>query len=321
MLARTLLLGVRVTTASPRWSSDVEQARAMYRGAEQGLGRRALAAALAFTAVWSNEPVADLRSLAWEALGEDDAYEESLAAGWQLTWSCPALALGGEWELAERRLTQALAPGGARLATRRTQRAVWARKAVRALRGNLSGAESDGRQVLELHGDPTWRPAMVVMFAFLLIEVLIDRSSPAAAQALLEELDFDGGDIAPLAVGAEVLWARSRLRLAQGRPADAFADIEAAREVLGRAGLDPVALFSAEESAAGALAALGRHEQALAAARDALRRARIHGAPAAIGTALPSRRCSSAVPSRSDSSQRPWGSWRLRAGRSSTAAR
>ena len=286
MLARSLLLYVTVSTANARWSSThVEHVRAMHRRAPDSFGGRVLAAGLAYTAVWSNEPVDEVRTLARHALADDDAYEEALAAGWQLAWCCPVLAATGESDLAERRLGQALASAQQRGLQRGARNALWARMAVRALRGDLAGAEADGRQALELHPTAARDSIILLTFGTTLLGVLIDRSSPAAAQALLEELDVDG-DLRSLTPTAQLLCVRSRLRLAQGRPDEAVADSQAARATLGRAGLNPIAFFSVAERSAAALAALGHHERAQEAAAEAVSLAQVHGSPGPIGTAL-----------------------------------
>lgn len=284
MLAHTLLLGATVPAASPHWKTFAPPARRLYGAAAESLGRRGLAAALAFTAIWSNEPAEAVRSLALHALGDDQDYDETLAAGWQMTWACVALAVAGDWGLAERRLAQAIASGQQRGSQRVVRNALWARLAVRTLRGDLTGAESDGRQALELHDDPTRHPVMLVMFAFYLVEVMLDRRCTEDAQTLLDEFAFDGTEdemIAP-----QMLCARARLRLAQGRSAEAAADAETARKILARADLDPITVFSAHDRQASALAALGRHAEARAAADHALALARTSGSRAAIGVAL-----------------------------------
>ena len=284
MLAHTLLLGATVPTASPRWRAFVGPARRLYERGVEGVGRRGLAAALAFTGVWSNQPVDAVRCMALHALGDDDDYDQTLAAGWQMTWACVALAVGGEWSLAERRLAQAIVSGQQRGSQRVVRNALWARLAVRALRGDLAGAESDGRQALELHDDPTRHPVMLVMFAFHLVEVLLDRRSPQDAQALLDELAIDEGEHE--AIDAQMLCARARLRLVQGRQAEAVDDAERARRILARAELDPIAFFSVHDRAASAHAALGRHAEAREAADEALALAHASGARAPIGVAL-----------------------------------
>ena len=285
LLARSLLLAATVPTASAQWRRFALEAHQSYREADDGVGRRVLAASLAFTAAWSNEPSDNVRVLARHALADDGAYDRALAAGWQLTWCCPALAVSGDWELAERRLTQALMSGQQRGALRAVRSALWARMAVRALRGDLSGAETDAQQALELHRDPQWHSLMFVMFGAQLIEVLIDRASPAAAQQLLDKLSLDSDRLDAPAVSPQLLCCRSRLRLVQGRTAEAVADAETAREVLAHAALNPIALYPVQERAASAFAAAGLHERAHAAADEALRLATSLGTPATIGTA------------------------------------
>ena len=284
MLAHTLLLGATVPTARPQWRAFAGPSRRLYDHVADGLGRRGLAAALAFAGIWSNQPADAVRALALHALGDDEDYDQTLAAGWQMTWSCVALAVGGEWRLAERRLAQAITSGQQRGSQRVVRNALWARLAVRALSGDLTGAESDGRQALELHDDPTRHPVMLVMFAFHLVDVLLDRRGPQDAQALLDQLAID--DSERDAIAPQMLCARSRLRLAQRRPAEAAADADIARQILAHAELDPVAFFSVHDRAASALAALGRHGEARHAADRALALAHASGARAPIGVAL-----------------------------------
>lgn len=286
MLARAWLLYWSIaSTDGPSSRAHAERARTMYARTQAGFGRRVLAAALAFADVWSNQPAAVVHALACDALGDDEAYERALAVGWQLAWCCPTLAVAGEWDLAERRLTQALVSGQQRGSRRAARNALWVRTAVRALRGDLAGAEDDGRQALEWQREPPWHSIIVLSFGVSLVDVLIDRSSPAAAQTLLEELGLEG-DPGSVAESTQLLCVRSRLRLVQGKADAALADSLAARHKLRRAGLNPIALFSADERVAAAFAACGRHDEARAAAAEALRLAQIHDAPGPIGMAM-----------------------------------
>ena len=285
MLARSMLMFVSIPTASTRWTKHVAETRALYRRTPDSFGRRVLAATLAVSCLWCGQPIDDARALARYALADDDAHEQALQAGWQLSWCCPALAIAGDWQLAERRLEQALMQGQQQGSPRAARNALWNRAAVRARRGDLAGAEADGRQALELHDDPT---GPLMMFGLPLADVLIDRTSPTAAQEVFDELGLDNCDDS-LLMTPQLRWSRARLRLAQSRPHDAMSDLTAARDALRRAGLTPTALFSVEELAVTALAATGHQQRARDTADEALQLARRHGTEAQIGTALRAR--------------------------------
>jgi DNA-binding CsgD family transcriptional regulator len=84
--------------------------------------------------------------------------------------------------------------------------------------------------------------------------------------------------------------ARGRLRLAQGRPADALADFEMARGLFSAdvwgLGMHDNGYVHARSGAAQALLRLGEHERARALAEAELADARVFAAPRALGIAL-----------------------------------
>jgi DNA-binding CsgD family transcriptional regulator len=283
MLAHGLLLGSGMIIGHPRWTATLEAAHALHDHGHHGLGRRVLAAFLAFAGLMTNAPADRIRQLGLEAVADDREYEESLAAGWQLTIALIALGATGDWALSERRHEQALANARARGSAVVVRNVLWTRLAVRTLRGDLAAAESDGRQVLELLADRAWGPA--VHFAGDLLEVLLDRSDPTVAEQLLTHFDLTSGS-SPAGARPRVLCARSRLRLIQGRPDAALADIETARTLVCATHVNPVPMASVEEHAAMVLRILGRDEEATAAAQSAVALARSHGGPGPLGTAI-----------------------------------
>jgi tetratricopeptide (TPR) repeat protein len=284
MLAQGLLLMSVAQAGQAGWLAQLDAALAMYADGPDGLGRRVLANFLSFIAALRGDPINKIRELALQAVGDEDDYTASLEAGWQLGLSRIALAVAGEWELAERRLAQGLRSAHERGSPRAVMALLYNRLGVRMMRGDLVGAESDGLQALDLLRT-AHSPMIRVGITGELLEVVLDRSGTTAAQLLIDELALDG-DPALLVIATRLRCARSRLRLAQGRPEDALADIEAANEVLRRMNITYVALELVQVPAAAALAALGRHDEARAAARDAMQSAITHGGPGPIGIAL-----------------------------------
>jgi DNA-binding CsgD family transcriptional regulator len=151
-------------------------------------------------------------------------------------------------------------------------------------RGDVAAAEEDALRALELfatHGWPVGRPFAL---AFL-VDPLTERGAFEEADRRLE----DAGALGPLPTGTgeELLLAsRARLRLSQGRPAEALADLEELREREEASGLAYPLARRHRAYAALALAALGDAPSARAVAAEDLRLARAWGAPRDVGVAL-----------------------------------
>jgi DNA-binding CsgD family transcriptional regulator len=118
----------------------------------------------------------------------------------------------------------------------------------------------------------------------LLGAVLVERGELAEAEALLDHPDI--GALARGYSAAEVLMARSGLRLAQGRVQDAVEDLrEAGRWSAAIGNLNPAANAS-RSGLAEVLLELGQTNEARRLADDDLDRARRFGAPRALAVAL-----------------------------------
>ena len=155
---------------------------------------------------------------------------------------------------------------------------------VALLRGSVAHAEADVRTGLELLTQHDIR--LGTRFALAgLIEALIERDELDEAERALDRGGYGHAIPAGMASNA-LLEARGLLRLAQGRAADAVADLtEFGRndELFGAA--NPLASRWRSRAALGLLA-LGESEPARELAAEDLARARRWGATRGVGTAL-----------------------------------
>jgi hypothetical protein len=145
-------------------------------------------------------------------------------------------------------------------------------------RGALLDAESDIRLGLELaaEADAPWPQ---VLLLGTLIPVLVERDELDAAQQEIDGLTL-GVQHAGLLAGV------GRLRLAQGRPAEALDVLLAAGARLAKRGWVHPGLHPWQTDAALASHRLGRDVEAREQAEDALARARRYDAAVAVGIAL-----------------------------------
>lgn len=158
------------------------------------------------------------------------------------------------------------------------------RAGVHYRRGALAAAETDARFSLANQPEPGLRLGNTFAAGFL-IDTLLERGEPTRAVQVAKQVGAEA--VLPEALISNLIQhARGRLRAAQLDHAGALADyLECERRALEWDMRTPaVANWSA--SAAHALAALGRREEALARARAGLDAARAFGSPRAIGMAL-----------------------------------
>jgi DNA-binding CsgD family transcriptional regulator len=153
--------------------------------------------------------------------------------------------------------------------------------------GALPEADAAARVALRVLQEGDFAPGLAFA-ATVLAEVAVEAGELDEAQALLELLPQEGW---PAGVGTVLIpAARGRLRLAQGRPADALADFRACAamfspEVWGTEMRD-VGYVNARAGAAQALLQLGERDGARELVQAELADARVFAAPRALGVAL-----------------------------------
>jgi DNA-binding CsgD family transcriptional regulator len=167
---------------------------------------------------------------------------------------------------------------------------VWAMRTEMLLRrGALGRAESDGRWALVL-ARRAWSVG-VPAIAALLAEVLLERDQPDQAREVLESpgVASHAGDPSATYTAIMALHARGGLRLADGDPGAAAADLLACGRLLEEAGEPNPAIVDWRSRAALALAELGDIPRASSLLEEELTLATRFGAPRAIGLALRAR--------------------------------
>jgi DNA-binding CsgD family transcriptional regulator len=147
--------------------------------------------------------------------------------------------------------------------------------------GALSDAEADARASLGSVRVPGVRAQQVSV----LVRVLVERGEIADAQAVLDQYRMDG-ELRNAFHVKDLLERRGRLRLAQGRTAEALSDLLHAGESQRAFDMLNPATLAWRSQAALAAHRTGQRDRAMALADDELRRARAFGAPRALGIAL-----------------------------------
>lgn len=155
------------------------------------------------------------------------------------------------------------------------------RAQARYLQGALGDAEADARLADDLTAEHAVTFARRYTQAWLVL-TLVERGRLAEADDSLEK----SGVVPTLAY---LLDARGRLRLAQGRPAEALDDFRGCGRRLDQRGMVHPGLMPWRANAALALHQLGRVDEARQLAGEAVHTARRWAAPRALGLALRAR--------------------------------
>jgi len=153
--------------------------------------------------------------------------------------------------------------------------------------GMLPEADTAARLALRVLQDGDFAPGLPFA-ATVLAHIATEAGDLDEAQALLALLPQEGW---PAGVGTVLIpAARARLRLAQGRPADALADFQICAEMFSsevwKTELKDVGYLHARSGAAEALLRLGERQRARELAQAELSEVRTFGAPRALGIAL-----------------------------------
>ena len=153
--------------------------------------------------------------------------------------------------------------------------------------GALDEADAAARVALRVLQEGDFAPGLGFA-ATVLSDIAVEAGDLGEAQALLDLLPQQGW---PAGVGTVLIpAARGRLRLAQGRTADALADFQACQAMFGAdvwgMPVRETGYVHARSGAALALARLGEHKRACELADAELADVRAFGAPRALGIAL-----------------------------------
>jgi DNA-binding CsgD family transcriptional regulator len=242
--------------------------------------------ALALRAWWASltgQPAAEAARLARRALEEGRIFAEQPASPPQYQ-AIEVLIRADEFDAAGAAIDQLSEVATARGFLPQLVGTSYVRAYTAFRRGEVREAEADVRQAVEGARAGGFL-AMFPMFTALLVDVLVARGEPEAAERQLIG-DGLGGELPDNFWFDPPLFSRGALRLAQGRAREAATDLAAlvrrmARWKVGGGGGVPAGSYAGR-----ALATLGEREQALSLANDELAWARRWGAPSAVGSAL-----------------------------------
>jgi ATP/maltotriose-dependent transcriptional regulator MalT len=154
---------------------------------------------------------------------------------------------------------------------------------ARLRRGDLRGAEADARVVLESEEEPSLLAAVYSRAA--LCAVLIEQGGLEEADDVLAGVP-QAAENASTHLGHHVADMRARLRLAQGRPMEALAELERCRIYEHDMGVCHGCWSAWRTKAVEAHLALDARPRAAALAAEALTQARRLGTPRPLGLAL-----------------------------------
>jgi ATP/maltotriose-dependent transcriptional regulator MalT len=234
----------------------------------------------------AGDPIGPMAELAEQAVATV-VPSVSTAAGWSWYNAVRALVVGERYDIARRALDDALARARERGAVLEVGGVLTFRTELDLHVGDLATAEVNARTLHEISALCGWTLAEGFAVAWL-GEVLTERGELDEAERELTGGSFT--DAAPTLAhvypGLWVLLARGRLRLAQGRAADAVVELRESGKRATAIGQTSPTVAPWRSTLASALLELGERDEARALAREELELARRSGAPRAIGIAL-----------------------------------
>ena len=154
------------------------------------------------------------------------------------------------------------------------------------LQGNLAAAEAAATTALDAAASSSQYRLMLLLAASSLLVALVEQGRLDAAEAVLAKVGMTAGPPPPASTGNAFLAARAKLRLAQGRVAEAVEDTDVwlERQRL-RGGLNPVGASSILHPALSFLA-IGDHQAAGTIADEMLSVAERWGVAGQTGSCL-----------------------------------
>lgn len=245
-----------------------------------------LAAALEAGSAAAGGKAEDAAEAAKRALGEDGALFAE-----ELDFTAPTMVIftllvSDQFEVAQRGARQALSFALERGATTEISVARCLNGLVSWLGGDLSAAEADLRQGIELARLAGLAP-LLLMFTPILVDVLVQRDELQAAEAELQTLGASGGaQLPPAPPFLGIFLARGHWYLEKGEYEAAIADFDSVQVVADSIGFGGGPALMASSYAVTACLALDRLEEARKWADDALSMTERWGPPAGVGAAL-----------------------------------
>jgi DNA-binding CsgD family transcriptional regulator len=250
----------------------------------EGPAERVLIANLAYDLAIRGEPATRVAELARRALGDGDLLAEETSESLTYYLAAWTLALAEHLDEATGELDAALADARNNGSALGFAVASCVRSNVFYRRGLILEAEADAEHALEAASAGAWQGGLPLAVGFL-IDALIERGRIDAANKVLEESGI-GEELPDSILFNPLLDSRGRLRVSQGQTERGLQDLlEAGRR--GTAwGARTVAFISWRSSAALALNALDRTEEAQGLIDAELELARGFGAARPLGIAL-----------------------------------
>jgi len=234
----------------------------------------------------AGDPVDRMAEIAAQAVAGMDATATG-AEGWSWYNGVRSLVMAERYELALRSMDDVMDRARERGAVIDVGGVLTFRSELYLRIGDLTNAEMDSRTLRQIATGYGWALGEGSAVAYL-GEVLIERGELEEAAGVLTEGHWAGpaAGLPPVYPTVWVLLARGRLRLAQGRPAEAVEELrECGRRALAIDHVSP-APSPWRSALACALADIGQLDEARALVAEELERARACGARRAIGIAL-----------------------------------
>jgi DNA-binding CsgD family transcriptional regulator len=246
-------------------------------------GERAIAAIAAGEACVRDTPAARVAALAIRALGGDELKPELGLSSTAFVPVVCALMTVDRFAEAERVFAQVLELARAAGSVRAYVNVRAVRPFGLYLAGRLREAEVDAREALELAGQHA--VALLPYAVAFLLDTLIDRGATDEADAVLAETALDR-EVPPVFPSTMLLARRGRLRRAEGRLAEALADLEACGKQMLAGDATSPGLAPWRSEAAFVHHALGEKQAARRLVSEELELARAIGLPRCVGVAL-----------------------------------